>query len=98
MSTQPIALYLAEKLESPGVSKLLASNAAAELRRLYAQSEMRRLALLEELQKSERLHSVNAELLGALQSIMEMTGGYVPDTSKGEWAKARAAIAKANGR
>jgi hypothetical protein len=42
-----------------------------------------------------RLHSVNAELLEALQSIMEMTGGYVPDTSKGEWAKARAAIAKA---
>ena len=36
MSTQPIALYLAEKLESPGVSQLLASNAAAELRRLHS--------------------------------------------------------------
>jgi hypothetical protein len=44
-----------------------------------------------------RLHSVNSDLLEALQSIMQMTGGYVPDTSKGEWAKARAAIAKATG-
>ena len=99
MSTQqPEALRLADELKQ-GTYLLSVERdvTAAELRRLYAQSEMRRLALLEELQKSERLHSVNAELLEALQSIMEMTGGYVPDTSKGEWAKARAAIAKATG-
>jgi hypothetical protein len=44
-----------------------------------------------------RLIAAAPDLLEALQSIMEMTGGYVPDTSKGEWAKARAAIDKATG-
>ena len=67
MSKQPEALRLADALETEKIGTTLLDASAAELRRLYAQSEMRRLALLEELQKSERLHSVNSELLNALK-------------------------------
>jgi hypothetical protein len=67
MSKQPEALRLADALETEKIGTTLLDASAAELRRLYAQSEMRRLALLEELQKSERLHSVNSELLDALK-------------------------------
>ena len=64
MSTQPIALYLAEKLESPGVSQLLAGNAAAELRRLHAAN----------LVFVEHFNAIKAErdqLLGALNLALE---------------------------
>jgi hypothetical protein len=99
MSTQqPEALRLADELTTPHME--VNREAAAELRRLH-DVELH-LAQVERgfdklITQRDALHSVNAELLGALQSIMEMTGGYVPDTSKGEWAKARAAIAKATG-
>ncbi|WP_186202344.1 hypothetical protein [Burkholderia gladioli] len=35
------------------------------------------------------------ELVEALQAIMEMCDGYVPNTSKAVWNQARAALAKA---
>jgi hypothetical protein len=76
MSTQPEALRLADILDKAPVS-IIDLKAAAELRRLYAESEMRRLALLDELQKSERLHSVNAELLAALKKRAEVDFTYV---------------------
>jgi hypothetical protein len=72
-------------------------DAAAELRRLHEENKLLHERHSFNNKEFVRLHSVNAELLEALQSIMEMTGGYVPDTSKVEWAKARAAIAKATG-
>lgn len=44
-----------------------------------------------------RLMAAAPELLEALESILEMCDGYVPNTSKAEWAKAYAAIDKARG-
>ena len=95
MSEQPEALRLADYLtwyRSPHCGE-----ASAELRRLYAQSEMRRLALLEELQKSERLHSVNAELLEALNALVAAHASILDLRESDELQLARLAIAKATG-
>jgi hypothetical protein len=72
MSAQPIALWLADKLEDMPAEGhwLTVNNAAAELR---------------------RLHSVNAELLEALDTLVNGSG-FAPAKNL---EKARLAIAKA---
>lgn len=51
----------------------------------------------EETRANARLIAAAPELLEALETILEMCDGYVPNTSKVVWANARAAIAKATG-
>ncbi len=68
MSEQPDALRLADALEEKEYPPRRA--AAAELRRLHAENEDHIQQLRKEQLEVERLHSVNAQLLEALESMV----------------------------
>ncbi len=89
MNTQPIALYLAEKLESPGVSQLLEGNAAAELRRLHA-------ANLDCVEHFNAIKAERDELLAVLKELQESAGYWSEyDVPLGIVDRINAVIAKA---
>ena len=85
MSAQPEALRLADRLETDKIGASLLDSAAAELR---------------------RLHALNAELLESLKSTADLLQVWIDGappydeakTDREVLAKARAAIAKAEGR
>jgi hypothetical protein len=107
MSNQPEAMRLADALEVRGFLGTTASDAAAELRRLSAvEDEWARMSQDEGKfeRETERLRTVNQELLGALKLALSAHGVLLlSDPPQDAWKtygveqKARAAIAKAEG-
>ena len=99
MTEQPTALLLAEKLEQQfpvgTAQRYLDGEAAAELRRLH-QSEREGWRYADELeQERKRLHSVNAQLLEALE-LAEAGLADIGDADREpgddlEWCERRAA-------
>ena len=106
MNTQPEALRLADELDGiplTDFTEALADDAAAELRRLHAETTNQQDWLVEWRKcadEAERLHALNAELLEALKSMVQLDeeehqrGGGDIDICK-EVQDAYAAIAKA---
>jgi hypothetical protein len=100
MSTQqPIALWLADKLEDMPAEGhwLTANNAAAELRRLYQLAQEQHTEIYGLRLKVRNLHSVNADLLESLIDMLENHEDACTGYGEGAADKARAAIKKATG-
>ena len=92
MKTQPEALRLAELLEQlDGRHWQVQDSAAAELRRLYELAQEQHTEIYGLRLKVRNLHSVNADLLKALEDIVEGS------TDQGAIECASDAIAKARG-
>ena len=87
---QPEALRLADRLEQYEPKTQALFDAAAELRRLHAENEDHIQQLRKEQLEVERLHRVNAQLLEALEQIIDL-----PEDSRIHYKVARRAIAAA---
>lgn len=90
MSEQPTALRLADAIDTRKHTYGDVDDAAAELRRLHAENEDHIQQLRKEQLEVERLHSVNAQLLEALEQIIDL-----PEDSRIHYKVARRAIAAA---
>jgi hypothetical protein len=107
MTEQPEALRLADELHDWGVTfasnfgmQRMLTGAAAELRRLHAENEDHIQQLRKEQLEVERMHSVNAQLLEALDYFMQCVEQSAHLDARigfmgGAFDKARAAIAAA---
>ena len=91
MSKQPEARRLAHNLDSEDVDLCNLPDAAAELRRLHDVE----LHLKQVERGFDKLHALNAELVGALASIVGRHEGDAIVATKGNLKEARAALKKA---
>jgi hypothetical protein len=96
MADQPTAMRLADDLEIDYVGEVVAYKAAAELRRLHEAHEWQYKMAGDRLRRIEKLEKVNQEVLEVLKQALEECI-WPNERLSDAHAKARAAIAKAEG-